>query len=234
MTKKTQPETKVDVIKQYQENPSPENAEILLKQYKPLISIYSQFLCTGNYMNPKTGKPWKPLRRLLAIIRPEWIPACFQPGYEWSDLYNEVRYCVLDVAKNKGFIVNAMPFRIKALIRSLTKDTSVRSTDFGDPSADLSREDVVDGNPFRKSAKIHEDDNSAMHILSGGYLSKREMFLAEQAFINGLGHAEVCKLFNKEFSVTLSRRTICSYIGKLRSKLKFILSKELGFSDNVL
>lgn len=196
------------LVTNYKDDPNQHNAEVILALFKPLIEVYVYFLATGKYRNAK-GRVIPSLRGILRLVNVSWIPSVFE-RYSLEDLRQEVNICVLDVARDKPHVVNALPYRIKQMIRDLTKDISVRQVVFG--------VETTEHNPISTLA-YGRDDVSAIDLLARLDLTREERFLVLKNCVDQEEHGDITRAYNRTFGTTYSRRRISEKIVSAKEKV---------------
>ena len=197
----------------YQENPSSENGEKVLALFKNLIMSYFILL--------RMGKSSPCTRRLERMVRKRYLsPSLLR--YEDADLMQELKLCIL-ISANKGHVVNYMPYAVMTMIKSIARDTSVRSTDFMDISEEV--EERI-SNINLAAPVLEAEITSELNLCYT--ISEEEKWLLVKV-VEGWSHREIANKHGEIFrdGKVLSRRRISEKIAIARGKL----ASELGIDD---
>jgi hypothetical protein len=195
------PEEAASVVERYHTTPTPEHGERVLEVFENLIVAYFNYL--------RRGKLSPSVRFLSTMLNNAWLPPSLA-SYSDDDLFQELRYCVLDVAKRKGHVVYTLPFAVRSMIRRLTEDPTTRTTDFGD----------ID-------ERGQAGETPTTLIIRCNTLTEEEKWLLVRV-LEGWSHREITEQHTEQYAEDhrskgrpegLSRRRISEKIGVAKRKL---------------
>lgn len=178
----------------------------MLNTFEPLIDVYVCLLTTGRSFDGNGVTPWY-IRTFLKLVNIQWLPQTLA-RYSTDDIRQEVCLCVLEVAKHKAHMVKALPYAIKAMVRQLTTDSFVRTTD-------LVRGDEY-GGVF--DAPVY-DDTSALDLLAHVELNARDRMLVEGR-VEGLPNAQLAEMYNKRYGKRETENSISRRISRALAEVR--------------
>jgi hypothetical protein len=212
------------IVERYYKNPTPENGEEVLKLFAPLIGTYMRLFTTGQYSS--NGRRLPGLSNFLRIINPSIFPRCFG-SYDYADLRQEVKLCILEEARQNGNVTRKLHFRMKQLFRRLTKDRVLKVTDYHDTQSE-----EISENPMVALPSCHfNQDLTSIEILDSADISIEEKFLLYWHIVEGYNHDDTRHLYNQKFGKRLSRRWISELISIALEKFRAFLINSGIYSE---
>jgi hypothetical protein len=193
------------IVERYREDPSPENGEVLLQVFAPLIRAYVLFILTGRETRGTSRLASITKRDLVMLIASRFTPA---------DILQEVRLCVL-LSARKGHVYNAMPYQVKAAIRRMSEGRTSLNTDGFSSDPDTPGYLHADGGAATVDPEIDYID-----LLETQGLLEEDRFLLRRAVFMDMRHEDITVAYNAAYGRSYSRRHISELIH--RAKRRFL------------
>lgn len=199
------------LLKAYKENPCEETSEAVIAAFSHMIQCYHQLLTTGR-CEVEGRLPWF-LRRFVKIVNMDWLVASLQ-RYDSEDIRGELILGLLETARDKDHIVYAYTYKVKQIIRRLTKDPSVRTTDYGEEEIEISSYDELD----------------EIELLAQLDLTPEQMMIVQLVLLKGATIDNARRVYNDIYKTKLNQKDFRKLVAEVKETIRYLLL-ECGIED---